>query len=159
MNPAGYAPDKGEQVVGTPDNFLSAVHRRFGALTWDLATDGANEISGVDGFFTEEQDALTQEWPSYGINWLNPPFRMISKFFEKAILEADRGATTFALVPASIGSKWYRDLVDGKALVIPLGPKRLTFKTHDKPYPKDLMLVIYGFHGITGMQRTWDWSK
>jgi len=156
MNPAGYSPEKGEQVVGTPDDFLSAVESRWGRLGFDLACDGENNVLGIPGF-TPEENALERIWPHVSArgswNWLNPPFKNISPWVEKA---GSEGEKVIILVPASIGSRWYAEHVEGKALVIPiLG--RMTFKGHSSPYPKDMMLIIFGLHGLVGMQPAWDW--
>jgi len=65
----------------------------------DLAADHWNKK--CDHFFTEQDDALEQDWGD-GPCWLNPPFtnEMISAFVQKAIQEkVQRGTTTIALLP------------------------------------------------------------
>lgn len=157
MNPAGFNPEKGAQVVGTPDNFLQAVQKRFGRIVFDLACDGGNNVLGVPGF-TPDDDALKRSWPKGpDWNWLNPPFKKSDRFTEKAHSEGLQGAKTLVLVRASIGAVWYQENVEGKAAVIPLRG-RLMFKGESKPYPADLILCVYGLHGIIGMQPAWDWK-
>lgn len=158
MNGAGFSPDKGEQVVGTPDEFLKAVILRFGSLGFDLACDGRNNVLELPGF-TPEDDALKRSWPVDDLwNWLNPPFKKSNLFTAKAHEEGQRGAKTLVLVRAAIGSEWFAENVEGKALVVPIRG-RLMFKGHDKNYAADLILLVYGLHGLVGTQPPWDWRE
>ena len=56
------------------------------------------------------------------------------------------------LVPAAVGSNWFRDYVDGKALVLLLNG-RLSFDGAG-PYPKDCILCLYG---IEPGYEVWSW--
>jgi hypothetical protein len=58
------------------------------------------------------------------------------------------------LVPASVGSNWYRDYVDRYAYVLFLNG-RIDF-IPGEPYPKDCMLVLYGYSNKPG-NRVWTW--
>lgn len=159
MNKSGNNPNKSVQIVCTPADFLDALEDRFGRMSFDLASDSDNAIRGLPTY-TPEDNALERLWPTNGNNFLNPPFRQIGEFLEKAHSETQRPvhSPVFSLVLASIGSGWYYNHVCGKALVVPL-KGRLTFVGHDKPFPKDLILVIYGLHGLIGMQPPWDWKR
>jgi phage N-6-adenine-methyltransferase len=143
-----------EQIVCTPPEFLDAVARRFGRPTWDLAATRENSVSGPDRCFTEADDGLAQKWPG-GLCWLNPPFGGIEKWAAKCAEERERGVKILLLVPASIGSCWFRDHIQGKALVVPLAG-RVKFVGHATGFPKDLMLCVYGF-GVTGFAEQWEW--
>ena len=67
------------------------------------------------------------------------------------------------LTPASIGTEWFAEHVNRKAMVLGLSP-RITFDdTPPNPktgkveaYPKDLMLSVFGM-GLNGFD-TWQWK-
>lgn len=146
-----------KQAVRTPPEFLAAVQRRFGRITFDLAATPKNAV--CESYFTKRQDSLRRPWP-VGLNWLNPPFDRIDPWVEKAALESQRrNVRIIILVPASIGSNWYRDHVEGKADVIPIGNPRLKFVGHRDGFPKDLMLLLYGFGRKTSVLPQWQWKK
>ena len=167
-----------KQDYGTPRVFLDAVEARFGALTFDLATDGTN--AKAPRFFTEEENALSKNWAlelEPGNWWLNPPFNDIATWAAKCTIEIEacgkfaahlQGDTKiFFLTPASIGSNWFADHVHGRAVVLGLSP-RMTFdgtppnKKTGKidPYPKDLMLSIFSARHfpIAGLD-CWRWKS
>lgn len=136
-------PGRSKQTVETPADFLLAVTRRFGRLDLDLAATEQNKKA--PRCFTTEQDSLRQDWGRCRGNlWLNPPYGNIGQWAKKC---ADDGGTEarriLFLVPASVGANWYFDHVHGQALVLALSP-RLKFVGHSNPYPKDLILAVYG---------------
>jgi phage N-6-adenine-methyltransferase len=147
--------DLNEGVYGTPRPFLDAVEKEF-PIGFDLASSDENCV--VPMHFTVEDDALAWRWihVAHGKwNWLNPPFDDIGKWAKKAYEESLLGARVLFLVPASVGSNWFRDWVYGKSEVRYLNG-RLTFVGHKGPYPKDLMLCIYEL-GREPKQTIWNW--
>lgn len=158
-------PGLSEQAVGTPRVFLDAVEMRFGPITIDLAANADNSVCafwlGPGSSLAEDSLALDWSglgWGGSGLYWLNPPYEDIAPWARKAAIEGALGATIAMLVPASIGSNWFRHDVYGQALVIPLSP-RLKFVGHTKPYPKDLMLCIYGPWIWPGFAAPWRWNE
>lgn len=159
-------PGTSEQVVCTPDNFLAAVKKRLAIVDfgWDLAATPENAVVGGGYYYTEADDALVQPWnvcqftPHTVWNWCNPPYSRLGPWVEKAAKDSVQTQAMVAmLVPAAVGSNWWRDWVDGFAYVLFLNG-RLTFKGHTSPYPKDLALLLYApFLG--GGSCVWDWRK
>lgn len=152
-------PGKSVQVVGTPDDFLAAVRKRLGKLSWDLAANAENSVVDNGRFFGEGDDSLSRSWSALeedGFLWLNPPFSNIGPWAEKCYLESLRGVRIAFLVPLSTAN-WAVDYVHGKAVVLGLCP-RLTFKGHTAAYPKDMMLAVYG-SGQGPSFRTWRWKQ
>lgn len=151
-------PGRSKQDYQTPDDFMEAVTRRFGPMDWDLAADENNSKCGKF-FLGEEQDSLKCNWRSLGYSanlWLNPPFSGIEHWAQKCSLSTlQAGPKIFLLVPASVGSNWYRDHVEPYACVLGLNP-RLTFKGCKDPYPKDMVLAVY-YSGLRGFN-TWRWK-
>lgn len=146
-------PGRSVQEVGTPREFLDAVEGRFGKIAIDLAALASNRVTqvycGPDHAKTADRDALSPmcQWNwSYtdGLRWLNPPYANIGDWAAKCAEQSAIGPCRIALlVPASVGTNWFAEHVDRKALVLFLRP-RLTFVGHSSPYPKDLMLAVYG---------------
>lgn len=155
-------PGRSEQVVCTPPEFLQAVRKRLHIedFDWDLAADEANSVVHTIGawkrHYNENDDSLVQSWQQgRGWNWCNPPYADIEPWVRKAWIEADKGAQTAMLVPASVGSNWWRDHVSTRAYINHLNG-RLTFVGHKSPYPKDLALLLYTPWGFWGTE-TWNW--
>lgn len=149
-----------KQDYRTPPEFIDAVRRRFGPPGWDLAASHGDEIDLVAGYFTPETDSLAQCWrrlPSVcAVAWLNPPFRNIRPWVRKLDEECQYlRRWTLLLVPASMGSGWWREHVMGKCMVF--GIPRLTFVGETAAYPKDLALCAYGY-GVHGTGY-WDWRS
>jgi phage N-6-adenine-methyltransferase len=155
MTMPAQKPGQSEQCVGTPWEFINAVDDRFGQFSWDLAASPVN--AKCETYFTEEHNSLIQYWHKIQGNlWLNPPFGDIEPWAAKCCAESKLGANIFMLVPASVGSNWYKDYVHNRAYVLALSP-RVKFVGHAHAYPKDLMLVIYNAWGLVGFD-TWRWK-
>lgn len=156
MTEPAQKPHASKQTYATPREFIAAVESKFGTIGFDLAAEVETSVTGL-ACFTKEDDALKQEWlgNASGWLWLNPPFGDIGSFAEKCAIESAKGARILMLVPASIGSNWFRDHVLGKAMVFGLNP-RMSFDGKN-PYPKDLMLCVYA-NGVHGFDQ-WVWRK
>lgn len=153
----GAAFDRGasRQDYSTPSAFIDAVVARFGPIAFDLAADSFN--AKAPSYFDEERDALAQKWDrrgtgTDGLFWLNPPYADITPWAKKCALEAHR-ARILLLVPAAVGSNWWREWVHGRAGVLFLNG-RLSFDGKN-PYPKDCCLALYGI-GVPGYD-VWAW--
>lgn len=107
-------------------------------------------------WFTETSDALTMDWAD-GWTWCNPPFSHIAPWVKKAYEEAAKGAWIAMLLPAGVGSNWWRNWVDGNAHVLLLNG-RLTFVGETTPYPKDCVLLLWTPF-IHGGYEVWNWKE
>lgn len=149
----------GKQTYGTPREFITALERRFGSrVGFDLAASAENSKAASPGglYFTEEDDALKQDWSSLNgskLVFLNPPFKDIDPWAEKLRACKMLARFTVMVVPASIGSLWFAKHVQGHLYYD--GIPRLTFEGETQPYPKDLALIVAGYR----MQGSgyWDW--
>lgn len=141
------------QDWGTPPEFLAAVEARFGVIDFDLAASHQNSVA--DRFFSEQENSLVQDWtlPHVGIAWCNPPFADIRPWAAKCESVRNLPRWTLLLVPASMGSLWWRDHVIGKCQAD--GIPRIKFVGASEMYPKDLACLCYGF-GVAG-HGFWDW--
>ncbi len=171
MTQPAQKPFRSIQNYGTPDNFIAAVKARLGITRFahDFAADATNRKAPT--WFDEEADALSvPRWelslrqngcPLSGQNWgwLNPPFTTIGPWAERCMETGRAGGSIAFLVPAAVGSNWFRDYVDGHALVLLLNG-RLAFMP-DKPkwlYPKDCILCLYGPKVQAGYE-VWNWKR
>jgi phage N-6-adenine-methyltransferase len=150
-----------KQDYQTPMPFIRAVERRFGPLSCDLACSLENKKAPFG--ITEEQDSITVDWHKIGGNlWLNPPFANIGPWAKKCYEEARLGARILFLVPASVGSNWFRDYVHRRSFIHALNG-RLEFMGPDQPaFPKDCILCQFS-GSVTGdlLQgfTVWDWDE
>jgi phage N-6-adenine-methyltransferase len=148
-------PGKSKQDYETPPEFVSAVEKLLGTyFTMDLAADQAN--AKATRWYTKEDDALAHDWSWInGWCWLNPPFGRIAPWAKKCAEEGAKGVKIALLVPAAVGSNWYRDYVRNHAYVFDL-EGRISFDGV-APYPKDCVLALYGtpFRGSAG----WNWRS
>lgn len=146
MTGAAHNRGSSKQDYSTPQEFIDAVEERFECLAWDLAANHDNAKTA--DYITEAVDSFTIDWHTLnpgrqGMHWLNPPFSNIRPWAQKCREEHAKGARITLLVPASVGSNWFAEHVDGHALVMPLLGPRLSFDGKGG-YPKDLMLCVYG---------------
>lgn len=150
-------PGRSEQTVQTPMDFLTAVEKRFGLLTFDLAATSGNRVApdyfGPGSSLAE--DSLAVDWPRSDLLWLNPPFAHIGTWARKCSMESLLGCDILFLVPLS-SSNWACDYVFPYARTYLLNP-RLQFIGHATPYPKDMMLCHY-FKGAGGFE-PWRWKQ
>jgi len=167
-------PGRSRQCYATPPEFIRAVEARFGVLDFDLAATEKN--AKAERFFTKQQNALKRQWickswppiicdkdgylrsPKWRF-WLNPPYAHLSPWFKKCVDEQNRLTTGcfIVLVPASVGSDWFRKYVWNNASVYFLDG-RICF-IRNEPYPKDLMLCIYRNRRRKTTVNIWEWKR
>lgn len=159
MTMPAQKPGKSVQEVQTPPEFMNAVRNLIGISEFFTDLAASPENAQASAYYTKEMDALTKEWHvlKSGWLWLNPPYADIEPWVQKAFIECVKGAKIAVLVPASVGSNWWADWVDGVCSVY-FVKGRVTFVGHKSPYPKDLALLLYRRPDITGYQM-WDWKK
>lgn len=174
-------PGRSKQNYRTPKTFLKAVATLLG-IGWfshDFAADRHNTVVGLS-YWTEKDNSLTKsidKWAEacdYEWGWLNPPYADIAPWAIKSLLSMRKhGAKIAFLVPASVGSNWYRDYIHGQNGVKTLflngrlnfigenwrkiiNPSTGKFYTSEPLYPKDCMLVLFGT-GEPYSAEPWTW--
>jgi len=170
-----------KQDYATDPAFIVAVEQRFGPIGFDLAAHAGNKkhpryfaprefvvttgskktgdlvVTRTPNVDPEAValDALTQPWRDLradGLLWLNPEFSDITPWAQKCAAEQ---SNITMLVPAAVGSNWYRDHVAPFADVYLLNG-RLCFDGANL-FPKDCLLAHY--HGGPPSLRIWEWRK
>jgi hypothetical protein len=153
-------PGRSVQEVGTPTEFLLAVEDKLGRdIGWDLAADANNHV--VAKWFGPGspvgEDSFRTTWHLIDrLLWLNPPYANIGDWAKKCAQEGSLGAHVAMLIPAAIGTNYFREWVYPYARVYALSP-RLTFVGHTQSYPKDLILCEYGPNVSPGFE-CWRWK-
>ncbi len=99
---------------GTPREVYDTLDRDFGPFTVDLAAHEGNTKHAR--FYSPRHDSLRQSWEGE-TGYLNPPYgRGIAMWLAKARREAIfHRAVVVQLIPANVGSAWWRELVMGAA--------------------------------------------
>jgi DNA N-6-adenine-methyltransferase Dam len=154
-------PHASRQDYQTPPELLDALEERFGDFTWDCAASAENTIVPGRFFSKEGISAFDADWAKLftpaDLLFMNPEFGHIqyqwAPLVERWTLRLP-WLRLIMLTPAAVGSEWYRERVEDKALVNPLNP-RLAF-VGEPTYPKDCMISCFGF-GVAGF-RVWRWK-
>lgn len=157
MSEPKQKPGQSKQDEETPPEFMAAVVKRFGPMSFDLAASSEN--TKAPDFYSERANAFSANWSiNDGNMWLNPPYKNIAAWAATcASTQLGTGSRILMITPASVSTEWFSDFVFGKALVIAVRP-RITFVGHHLPYPKDLMLSVYGEQPDFELWR-WDIDK
>lgn len=151
-------PGRSKQDYCTPTEFLAAVKDRLCIGNFDMDVAATAENAVCVNYYDESMDALSRQWlvTQGGWIWCNPPFGKITPWVKKAAWESYNGASVAMLVPASVGSNWWRDYVELYAYQVFLNG-RITFVGESTPYIKDCALLFYTPWGFTGHE-VWTWG-
>lgn len=185
--PPPQKPWRSETIVRTPPEFLQAVRNylEIEDFSIDLAASKNNAV--CSNYFTVEDNALEQYWWDFVVNgvfklfhnkferarrswaWLNPPYDRIEPWVRRAHEQSLLGLRVAVLVPAAIGTRWWRKWVFRKAHVLIITPRLCFLDKNGKPiiskktgkpasYPKDLALLLYGVWSEPDIEY-FDWKE
>lgn len=157
MSEPQQKPGRSKQDYGTPPEFLTAVKDRLGIAEFDCDLAAAKWNAVCPRYLSVMDDSLSGlTWNrGNGWNFLNPPFSSIGPWVRKAYASIDHGARTAVLIPAAVGSNWWRDHVHMKCHALFLNG-RITFVGATDPYPKDCALLLYS--AFAGGYDVWTWK-
>ena len=120
----------------TPDDLFLRLNKQF-SFTRDVCASVEN--TKCKEFWSEEDSCLDKAWD--GINWMNPPYKNMKQFIEKAYNERNN-AITVCLIPARTNTRWWHDwCMKGHVYFICGRPK---FKGCVHGLPQPLALVVFG---------------
>lgn len=151
MTPPKQKPGRSRQDYETPWELIQAVEHFLDIdyFTTDLA---ATEKNSKALYWL--RDSLDTDWSTLrGWCWLNPPFADIGPWVRKCFNTPQ--ANIALLVPASVGSEWFRCYVFNRARILALSP-RISFDSKG-PYPKDCILALYSQGHPPGFE-LWRWK-
>lgn len=109
----------------TPEYVLNYLYR--GEMPEQDVCAADARVARATNFITPERNALRHEWdPGF---WCNPPFSKAEAFIKHAYNQAPE-VHGFMLLPASVGTAWFADLLEqverfGDAILF--WPKRIQF--------------------------------
>lgn len=106
----------GRQDWRTPPALFATLDRRFGPFNLDAAASDGNHM--CDRYFTEEDDALTQDWN--GRVFVNPPFGTTGDWVRYAHWQKSRGADLICMILlASMCSDWMHSYASRWEIFVP----------------------------------------
>ncbi len=133
--------EKKQDKWETPLSVFNQLNEEFG-FTLDAAAEPNTAL--CDKYFTEQDDALTQDWGNEVV-FCNPPYSMLKDFAKKASIESQRGAKVVMLVPARTDTKAFHDhLVGGEVRFIKGRLKFLQEGQEQAPAPFPSMVCVMG---------------
>lgn len=138
-------PSVSRQDWATPPEVLAIV-RRLGEIGLDPCSN-AHSIVGAKVEWRKHNPpggSLGLPWAGYGLVYVNPPYGRggVTKLWvEKASREAHLGAELVLLVPASVGTDWFRRYILGipgspehaAAAALYIWPGRIKFIVPERP--------------------------
>lgn len=121
----------------------AALYRQIDAeFHFDLDAASTPENAKCPRFFTQADDALTNEWK--GTVFVNPPYsRKLGQWIQKARTEAQKGATVVCLLPARTDTRWFHEDVLTFARDIRFIKGRLKFGGAKNSAPFPSMVVVF----------------
>ena len=126
---AGVGGRSGQQIVRTPERVLTLISE-----TWGNYHDPCP--------INPQTNGLTSTWKQ--LNFVNPPFKYILPWVNKAISEATKGKKTILLVPISTSTYWWRMVVCTNFVQnILLLNQRMKFVGHKSSLPKPLVFIFF----------------
>lgn len=147
----------GSDIWGTPLPLFDTLDREFG-FTLDPCAGPNNARAGR--YFTAEENGLEHSWQGERV-FMNPPYSEMKLWASKAYTEALSGALVVCLVPARVGSSWFREyMAPGEVRFL---TKRLKFLLPDNtPAPHSAgfdSAVVVLERGRGPATYYWDWEK
>ncbi len=151
-----------DQDWATPDVFVRLVEKHFD-IKFNLDVCAYDHTAKAPLWFTEEDDALQQEWTQ--ICWMNPPYgQAIPIWLNYAYEQSQKhGSTIVCLVPARTDTVWFHTAVARGSLHLLKG--RIAFErahgkdTEHKPGAFGSALIAFGPNIQRGQIRTWEWKN
>ena len=123
----------------TPPDLYARLNEEFGPFNLDVAASDDNAL--CERYFTEEQDALIQDWGA-GVCFCNPPYSKLYPFVAKAYEESLKGATVVMLIPSRTDTRAFHQFIFGKAEIRFLkGRLRFSNAPHPAPFPSCVVIM------------------
>lgn len=106
---------------------------------FDLDACATPENAKCKRYFTEEDNALNQEWT--GIVWMNPPHgRKIGKWVSKAYKSAQNGAVVVCLLPSRTDTAWWHDYCMRGDIEFIRGRLKFGSASENAPFPSAIVV-------------------
>ena len=149
----------------TPQYFVDLVEEKFG-IRFDLDVCAYDHTAKAKKWFTEEDDALKQDW-NESVCWMNPPYgSALPKWLDYAYEQHKKhGNTIVCLVPARTDTVWFHKAAERGCLYLLKG--RIAFERANgqdiehKPGAFGSMLIIFSNNFIFPKEQIfrWEWKN
>ena len=144
MNKALFTSNK--QNWETPQELFDKLNNEF---NFDLDAAASDENHKCENYFTEEQNALEQDWSKYKSIFINPPYdsKLQTEFLKKAYeTNKTHGTKIVLLIPARTDTARWHEYIFNKADIRFLRG-RIKFEVdgvpHKDPAPFPSAIIIY----------------
>jgi phage N-6-adenine-methyltransferase len=124
----------------TPKDLFQALDSVF-HFDIDLAACAENAL--CPRFFSEEENALNQDW-AFLRGFLNPPYNIGKEFVNKCIAEKDEANLICLLIPARVDTKWFHSLPEGTWVFFFKGRLKFGNREKNSPAPFPSILAFFG---------------
>lgn len=109
---------KSSNEFGTPKEIWDTLNKEFN-FTFDLASQTHNKKTENAFCIDRGEDSLKQDWHKIGgYLWLNPPYKPLRPWIEKAQREADLGAKIVMLIPPIITTHYFQNRLPNEIRLI-----------------------------------------
>lgn len=134
----------------TPHDFFDKLDDEF-HFTLDVCATPEN--AKCEKFYTEQDDGLSKPWT--GVVWCNPPYgKGISRWILAANAARAAGNTVVMLLPARTDTKWFHDLVLGKAEIrFVRGRLKFGGSNNSAPFPSMVAVFRNGVPSVFSVRR------
>lgn len=155
------SPGERPQEIYTPRNILTAIRAMWPSIALDpcgspdsivyadetycispsivqtkAGTTRVVYLPGTPG----EVDGLRAPWVDY--TYVNPPFRSLDLWLDRALAEGTSGKEILMLAPARTNRKWFRAATRTCSSICELDP--VTFEGFDQAFPAPLWMLYWG---------------
>ena len=134
----------------TPHDFFDKLDDEF-HFTLDVCATPEN--AKCEKFYTEQDDGLSKPWT--GVVWCNPPYgKGISRWILAANAARAAGNTVVMLLPARTDTRWFHDLVLGKAEIrFVRGRLKFGGSNNSAPFPSMVAVFRNGVPSVFSVRR------
>lgn len=116
----------------TPPEVIQFIESKFGRIAIDLCSSNENSVCDLN--LTEDDDFLEDKWIKSGyiggLHWCNPPYSNPLPFVKQCIKWAGHGCAVAGILNYDPSTKWFVELFNSKALIMPIIGGRIAF--HDE---------------------------
>ena len=100
MSKTSYMPPAKSDVHITPDKVYDVIKEK-----WGFTKEEMFDPCPLDADF----NGLKIRWDR--VNYVNPPYTLLSEFVDRAIFETNRDNTTIMLLPSKTDQGWFHKLI------------------------------------------------
>lgn len=89
----------------TPEYIFQFAEDYFNArFELDAAADADNSLCKI---FISQGNPLAADWGCHGVVWCNPPFSLVGKFVDRAIMHSQSLGEVVMLTKAAVDTRWF----------------------------------------------------